>query len=106
MSDEIKTPEAQPADVDLTKTRTAIMMKLAIATDKVMLEEGFDFSDNDIRRRFFRAMVHLAVKKMLDVGAPPQFLMDQMLEALGHELQERAELQQIEGNVPCDTHMN
>ena len=92
MSDEIKKPEATPGeepDVDLSKTRTSIMMKLAPAMDKVMLDSGFSFEDPDIRRRYFRAMIHLAIKKMLDIGAPPQHLFDQMLEALGHELEER-----------------
>jgi hypothetical protein len=92
MSDEIKKPEDKPgeeSDVDLSKTRTAIMMKLAPAMDKVMLDAGFSFDDPDIRRRYFRAMIHLAMKKMLDIGVHPQQMFEQMVEALGHELEER-----------------
>jgi hypothetical protein len=113
MSDDNEKKDADPSgepvknEVDLSKTRTGIMMKLAPVVDKALLDMPLDLENPDNRRRCFRALIHLGLKKMLDIGVDPNFLAQQMLEALGHELEYRSELNKISGgNVPSSSAMN
>lgn len=86
-------------------TRTGIMLMLSPAIETAIKTANLDLTNTDILRRYFRAMVHLAIKRLLDAGAPPEFLVAQTLEAIGHELEER-EKRAGQGNVPPSTMMN
>jgi hypothetical protein len=111
MSDADK-PKENPVEggenpVNLAETRTGIMLLLAPAIDKTMAESTLDLTNVNILRRFFRAMIHLAIKKMLDAGAPPQFLLAQTVEAINHELEARAKQPQGSAiNVPPSNMVN
>jgi len=111
MSDADK-PKENPAEggenpVNPAETRTGIMLLLAPVIDKTMAESTLDLTNGDILRRFFRAMIHLAIKKLLDAGAPPQFLVAQTVEAINHELMARAKQTQGSAvNVPPSTMIN
>lgn len=94
------------ASVDLSTTRTGIMLMLAPAIEAALKDSKLDMTDVNVLRRYFRAMVHLAVQRMLDVGAPHQFLIAQMLEAVGHELEARQKLAKEDPNVPPATMSN
>ena len=101
-----KKPEIEDEkDTPTNETRTGIMLKLSPAIEKVLKDEGLDMTRPDLMRRYFRAMVHLAAKKLLDAGAPPDFLVAQTIEAIGHELEARKKLSD-EGTVPPSTALN
>ena len=85
-------------------TRTGIMLVLAPANEAALGSiEGLDVTGNVAHlRRMVRAIVTLAVRPMLDAGAPPEVVAAQLIEALGHELNERAEKAQAEGQAQAD----
>jgi len=85
-------------------TRTGIMLVLAPAIEAALGSiEGLDVTGNVAHlRRMVRAIVTLAVRPMLDAGAPPEVVAAQLIEALGHELNERAEKAQAEGQAQAD----
>lgn len=93
------------APENLSTTRTGIMLALAPAVEAAVKAAGLDLTDMNILRRYFRAMVHLGVKRLLDAGIPPEFLIPQMFEVLAHEMEERQRLS-AEGNVPPSTMSN
>lgn len=91
MTDETKPEKPEtPETPDLTQTRTGIQLMLAPAIETALKSSGLDMADPNILRRYFRALVHLGITRLLDLGAPPEFLATQMLEALGHEMESRA----------------
>lgn len=100
-----KKPEASEVEIPSNETRTGIMLKLSPAIENALKEAGLDMTRTDILRRFFRAMVHLAAKKLLDAGAPPDFLVAQTIEAIGHEMAARKKLEG-EGTVSPSTVLN
>lgn len=81
------------ADKGLTKkppaTRTGIMLMLAPALETAVKSSNLDLTDMATLRRYFRALVHLALKKPLDAGVHPDLLMAQVLEAFAREMDER-----------------
>jgi len=103
MSDEIKDGDKKveaEAEIPLNETRTAIMLKLAPVIEAAMKETGLNMDDPTILRRYFRAMVHLAIQKLMDDGAPPQFLVAQTIEAIQHEMEKRGLIQVKKTVVP------
>lgn len=107
MSDDPK-KEAVAGDappVNPSETRTGIMLMLSPVIESAIQSAKLDLSNPDLLRRYFRAMVHLAIKKLLDAGAAPEFLLTQTMEAIGHELEERSKLS-TEPNVPPSTMVN
>lgn len=95
--DSIEVPDVEGGR-DLSKTRTGIMMRLAIPVDKSIRDQGLDMNDVDTCRRFFRAMVHLGMKKALDIGVTPDEIVCQMIDALNNEIDDRDRL-----NEPLQT---
>lgn len=91
--------------VNPSETRTGIMLMLAPVIESAIQSAKLDLDNPDLLRRYFRAMVHLAIKRMLDAGAPPEFILTQTMEAIGHELEERNKLP-TEPNVPPSTMAN
>ena len=85
-------------------TRTGIMLVLAPALSAALASiPGLDPTGNVAHlRRVVRAVVTLAVRPMLDAGAPPEVVAAQLIEALGHELTERAEKAEAEGQAQSD----
>lgn len=94
-----------PPPGNLSDSRTGIMLMLSPVIESAIKTAKLDLADVSILRRYFRAMVHLAIKRLLDAGAPPEFLVAQTLEAIGHELEERKQ-RGGDGNVPPSTMMN
>ena len=92
-------PEANKA-----LTRTGIMLALAPAINAALAAiPGFDAAGNTAHlRRTVRALVTLAVRPMLDAGASPEIVAGQLIEALSHELAERADKAQAEGQAQAD----
>lgn len=104
--DQKKEPVAdEPSPVNPSETRTGIMLMLAPVIESAIQTANLDLTNPDLLRRYFRAMVHLAIKRLLDAGASPEFLLTQTWEAIGHELEERTQLQTAP-NVPPSTMAN
>jgi len=107
MSDEDKKSpvEGEKPPENSSDTRTGIMLMLSPVIETAIKTANLDLTDVNILRRYFRAMVHLAIKRLLDAGAPPEFLVAQVMEAIGHELEERKNMAS-DGNVPPSTMLN
>lgn len=104
--DQKKEPVAgETPPVNPSETRTGIMLMLAPVIENAIQTANLDLGNPDLLRRYFRAMVHLAIKRLLDAGAAPEFLLTQTMEAIGHELEERSKLP-TEPNVPPSTMVN
>jgi hypothetical protein len=65
------------------------MLLLAPALDAAVRSGNLDLADIHILRRYFRALIHLALAKPLDAGVSPHLLRAQVFEVFDHELQER-----------------
>jgi hypothetical protein len=104
-----KKPEEKEVAVPPNQTRTGIQLMLEPVIDSIIKGSGLDMTNPDILRRYFRALTHLAIKKLLDVGAPPDFLLAQTIEAITHELESRQKLSgptPVAPSVPPGTMMN
>ena len=79
-------------------TRTGIMLVLLPAVQSALgTIPGLDVTGSVAHlRRTVRALCTIAVRMLLDAGAPPQFVAQQLIESLGHELEERAAKQKAE----------
>ena len=76
---------------DKNLTRTGIMLAILPAINKALGEiPGLNLAEDKAHlRRAFRAIITVGVRMLLDAGAPPVFIAEQLGEALSHELAER-----------------
>lgn len=88
MSSETKTPET-PTQTFPTDSRTGIQKLVEPLVDEAMVKAGLNMSDPTILRRYFRALMTIGMKRLLDAGAPPPFIVAQAIEAVGHEIEAR-----------------
>lgn len=87
MADNEKTFKTQSDSMN--ETRTGIMKQIEPVIEEALVASGLNLNNPDILRRYFRALVHVGAKRLLDAGAPAQFVAGQAIEAIGHELAER-----------------
>ena len=99
MADEKKFGEGSDSpDKNNAHTRTGIMLVLLPVVQTALAGiPGLDLAGNVAHlRRTVRALCTLAIRMLLDAGAPPEFVAAQLGEALAHELKEREEKAQAQ----------
>ena len=91
--------EGAPPEKNQNLTRTGIMLALLPVIQATLAGiPGFDMVGNKAHlRRTVRALTTLAMRMMLDAGAPPQIVADQLFESLAHEVDERQKAAEAQG---------
>jgi len=81
-------------------TRTGIQKVIEPALQAALKGiEGLNLDTAEHLRRTVRATVNVAVRLLLDAGAAPQTVAEQLMETLSHELMERKMEQNAEGEA-------